>query len=81
MRLKAKAKESGEPVFIENNNKTSKGREGWELQNFGTVELLKLSNLIQLRMKHRIFTRPFMVDLLCEGKLMINTVPSNSTCT
>ena len=29
-RLKPKAKESGEPMFIENNNKTSKGRKGWE---------------------------------------------------
>ena len=44
---KPKAKESGEPVFIENNNKTSKGREGWELQNFRTVELLQLSNTAQ----------------------------------
>ena len=38
---------SGEPVFIDNNNKTFKGREGWELQNFRTVELLQLSNTAQ----------------------------------
>ena len=47
MRLKPKAKESSEPMFIENNNKTSKGREGWELQNFQTVELLQLSSTAQ----------------------------------
>ena len=44
MRLKPKAKESGEPVFIRNSNKASKGREGWELQNFRTVEVFQLSN-------------------------------------
>ena len=44
MGLKPKAKESGEPVVIRNNNKASKGREGWELQNFRTVEILQLSN-------------------------------------
>ena len=47
VRLKPKAKESSEPMFIENNNKTSKGREGWELQNFQTVELLQLSSTAQ----------------------------------
>ena len=47
MRLKPKAKESSEPMFIENNNKTSKRREGWELQNFQTVELLQLSSTAQ----------------------------------
>ena len=39
MRIKPKAKESVEPMFIENNNKTSKGREGWEVKNFRMVEL------------------------------------------
>ena len=39
MRLKPKVKESSEPMFIENN---------WsELQNFQTVELLKLSSTAQ----------------------------------
>ena len=38
MRIKLKAKESVEPMFIENNNKTSKGSEGWEVQNFRMVE-------------------------------------------
>ena len=33
MRIKPKAKESVEPMFIENNNK------GWEVQNFRMVEL------------------------------------------
>ena len=47
MRLKPKAKESSEPMFIESNKKTSKGREGWELQNFQTVELLQLSSTAQ----------------------------------
>ena len=47
MRLKPKAKESSEPVFIEDNNKTSKGRKGWELQNFQMVELLQLSSTAQ----------------------------------
>ena len=37
VRLEAKAKESGEPMFIGNNNKASKGREGWELQNFSNT--------------------------------------------
>ena len=41
MRLKPKVKESGEPVFIRNHNKASKGREGWELQNFRTVEVFQ----------------------------------------
>ena len=44
VRLKPKAKESGEPMFIRNDNKASKGREGWELQNFRTVEVFQLSN-------------------------------------
>ena len=47
VRLKPEAKESSEPVFMENNNKTSKGKEGWELQNFQTVELLQLSSTAQ----------------------------------
>jgi len=34
-------------MFIENNNKTPKGREWWELQNFRVVELLQLSNTAQ----------------------------------
>ena len=38
VRLKPKAKESSEPMFIRNNNKASKGRERWELQNFRMVE-------------------------------------------
>ena len=46
MKLKLKAKESSEPMFIDK-NKTSKRREGWELQNFRTVELLNLSNMAQ----------------------------------
>ena len=44
MRLELKAKESGEPVFIANNDKE---REGWELQNFRTVEVFQLSNTAQ----------------------------------
>ena len=44
VRLELKAKESGEPVFIANNDK---GREGWELQNFRTVEVFQLSNTAQ----------------------------------
>ena len=79
MRLEPK-EESGEPVFIENKNKTSKGLEGWELQNFRTVELY-YNLAIQLRMRHKIFTRPFVVDLLSEGKPMKNTVLPNRTCT
>ena len=39
MRIKPKAKESVEPMFIENNNKTSKGREAWEVKIFRMVEL------------------------------------------
>ena len=39
MRIKPKEKESVEPMFIENNNKTSTGREGWEVKNFRMVEL------------------------------------------
>ena len=46
MKLKLKAKESSEPMFIDK-NKTSKRREGWELQNFRMVELLNLSNMVQ----------------------------------
>jgi len=34
-------------MIIENNNKTSKGSEGWELQNFRTVELFQLSSTAQ----------------------------------
>ena len=34
-------------MFTDNNNKTIKGREGWELKNFRTVELLQLSNTAQ----------------------------------
>ena len=33
-------------MFIDK-NKTSKWREGWELQNFRMVELLNLSNMAQ----------------------------------
>ena len=44
MRLEPKAKENGEPLFIRNHNKASKGREGRELQNFRTVEVFQLSN-------------------------------------
>ena len=79
MRLKPKAKESGEPVFIRNNNKASKEREGWELQNFRTVEVTNLA--IQLGMRHRTFTRPFTVRVLSQGKPMKNTVLQNRTCT
>ena len=82
MRLKPKAKESSEPVFIEDNNKTSKGREGWELQNFQMVELLQLSSTAQNETQgHRSFTRPFIVHLLSEGKPMMNTVLPNRTYT
>ena len=66
MRLKPKAKESGEPVLIRNNNQASKGREGCELQNFRTVEVTNFA--IQLGMKHRTFTRPFIVRVLSQVK-------------
>ena len=79
VRLKPKAKESGEPVFIRNSNKASKGREGWELQNFRTVEVTNFA--IQLGMRHRTFTRPFIVRVLSQGKPMKNTVLQNRTCT
>ena len=79
MRLKPKAKESGEPVFIRSNNKASKGREGWELQNFRTVEVTNFA--IQLRIRHRTFTRPFIVRVLSQGKPMKNTALQNRTCT
>ena len=70
---------SGEPVFIENNNKTFKGR---KCGNYKTLGRLNYYNLaIQLRMRNRIFTRPFVVDLLSEGKPIKNTVLSNRTCT
>ena len=39
-----KAKERGELVFIRNNNKASKGRDRWELQNFRVVEVYQLGN-------------------------------------
>ena len=65
MRKWPKAKERGEPVFIRNNNKASKGREGQELQNFRTVEVTNFA--IQLRMRHRTFTRPFIVRVLSQG--------------
>ena len=79
MRLKPKAKESGEPVFIRNRNKASKGREGWELQNFRTVEVTDFA--IQLGMRRRTFTRPFIAQVLSQGKPMKNTVLQNRTCT
>ena len=79
VRLKLKAKESGEPVFIRNNNQASKGREGWELQNFRTFEVTNFA--IQLGMRHRTFTRPFIVRVLSQGKPMKNTVLPNRTCT
>ena len=44
VRLEPKAKERGEPVFIRNNNKASKGRDRWELQNFRVVEVYQLGN-------------------------------------
>ena len=66
-------------VFIRNNNKASKGREGCELQNFRTVEVTNFA--IQLGMKHRTFTRPFIVRVLSQGKPMKNTVLQNRTCT
>ena len=65
MRLKPKVKESGELVFIRNNNKASKGREGWELQNFRMVEVFQLGN------------RPFIVRVLSQGKPMKHTVLLN----
>ena len=70
VRLEAKAKESGEPMFIGNNNKASKGKGG----NYKTLA-------IQLRMRHRTFTRPFMVRVLSQGKPMKNTVLLNRKCT
>ena len=76
VRLKLKAKESGEPVFIRNNNQASKGREGWE---FRTVEVTNFA--IQLGMRHRTFTRPFIVRVLSQGKPMKNTVLQNKKCT
>ena len=79
VRLKPKAKESGEPVFISNNNQASKGRKGWDLQNFRTVEVSNFA--IQLGMRHRTFTRPFIVRVLSQGKPMKNTVLQNRTCT
>ena len=79
MRLKPKAKKSSEPVFIENNNKTSKGREGWDYKTFRRLNYYNLA--VQLRMRHRSLTRPFIVDLLSEGKPMMNTVLPNRTYT
>ena len=75
MRLKPKAKESGEPMFTRNNNKASKGREGWELQNFRMAEVTNL--VIQLGMRHRTFTRPFKVRVLSQRKPLKNTVLQN----
>ena len=60
MRLKPKAKESGEPVFIRNNNKASEGREGWELQNFRTAEVTNFA--IQLGMRHKTLITCFETD-------------------
>ena len=52
------------------------------IYSYKTLGRLNYYNLaIQLRMRHRIFTRPFIVDLLTEGKPMINTVLPKTTWT
>ena len=63
-------------MFIENNNKTCKGREGWEFQNFSVVELLQLSNTAQ-RDTGFLLGIFIAVRLLSEGKPRINAVPLN----
>ena len=52
--------------------KPPKGGKGGNNKTFGRLNYYNLA--VQLRMRHRIFTRPFIVDLLSEGKPMINTV-------
>ena len=66
MRLKPKAKERGEPVFIRNNSKASKGRDRWELQNFRVVEVYQLSNTAGNETQDFNFTRPFIVRVLSQ---------------
>ena len=61
---------------------TTKPPKGGKGGNYKTFRRLNYYNLaVQLRMRHRIFTRPFIVDLLPEGKPMINTVLPNRKCT
>ena len=51
-------------------------------KNYKTLRRLKYSKLaIQLGMRHRTSTRPFIVRVLSQGKPMKNTVLQNRTCT
>ena len=63
------------PNFNNNNNNNDNDN----LQNFRTVEVTNFA--IQLGMRHRTFTRPFIVRVLSQGKPMKNTVLQNRTCT
>ena len=58
------------PYFNNNNNNNNNDNDN--LQNFRTVEVTNFA--IQLRMRHRTFTRPFIVRVLSQGKPMKNTV-------
>ena len=67
------------PCLLGTTTKPPKGGKGG---NYKTLGLLKYSNLvIQLRMGHRTFTRPFIVQVLSQGKPMKNTVLLNRKCT
>ena len=79
VRLKLKAKKSGDPCLLGTTTKPPKGGKG---SNYKTLGQLKYSKLaIQLGMKHRTLTRPFIVRVLSQGKPMKNTVLQNRTCT
>ena len=86
--LKAKAKNFGRKqsqivlflrVAIGNMLTRMSHWQAWELQNFRMVEVTNFA--IQLGMRHRTFTRPFIVRVLSQGKPMKNTVLQNRTCT
>ena len=72
MKLKLKAKESSVPKLLIK-TKPPKGGKGGNYKTSGQLNYQTLA--IWFRMRSRIFTKPFIVRLLSEGKPKINTVP------
>ena len=76
--LNRRQKKVVSPCLLGTTTKPPKGGNG---ENYETLGWLKYSNLaIKLGMRHRTFTRPFIVWVLSRGKPIKNTVLLNSTC-
>ena len=80
VRLKPKAKKkSGNPCSLGTTTKPPKRGKGGNYKTLGRLKYSKLA--IQLGMRERTLTRPFIVRVLSQGKPMKNTVLQNRTCT